>query len=176
VDDDCDAAGTVEEDSAESGVFLPFVETAAEAVAALLAQFPFPPTTVTSPRQCSRNWSSQLATVDKGQMMSVARLRALIRHSRTYSASSFSWSLSAFLALLSFVADDEGAGGSGMPHTAPAKCEALGCCGFLGGGCGCSNGCAAKLFADCSVAAIRDTQVIVFPKPICVINQNIASV
>ncbi len=122
-----------------------------------------PPMTATSPLQCSRNWSSQLDTVDNGHMISVARLLAFIRHDLAYSASALSSCRSA----LAFAFCEVGGLGSltsGMPHTLPANCAAFGASCRGGGGRTLSRGNAENVREEGRVAAIRETQVIVFPE------------
>lgn len=98
--------------------------------------------------------------------MRVARLFALMRQALVYSASSLSCSFDALALAFAVVGKSVG---SGMPHTLPEKCEAesegsdprSG-----GGGGGRSIGNEANSLAASRVAAMSETHVIVFPKPI----------
>lgn len=96
--------------------------------------------------------------------MRVARLFALIRHALVYSASSRSFAL----ATLAFPLADEPpvSGVLGIPHTLPAKWEELGPSQLRGSGGSASGGTATNAWAEASVAAIRETHVIVLPSPI----------
>ena len=93
-------------------------------------------------------------------MMSVARLLALIRHDLVYSVSNLSRNFSSLAFAFADWPD------SGIPQTAPAKWDGSGASGKGGGGGSLSSGEDANSADEGSVAAISETQVIVFPSPI----------